>query len=416
MKKIISLAALALIGYSSSAQISKSALKDDLLPEKNKVLAKYLPMSKDGGYLYKFYVMPLDEVRQKLENFKSAMLPEAKKQKSAALKSLVEKDIDFISREALRQCVSLYGMDSLGMLNLEKILTEKKADPKFMTYMMEAQKKAFVKTLAPAERNTLMATVYQNPELDNEALFKRSAAYRSWIGNYITYFRNTKYRADTTLGYTGTSIVKLKVVTNDVPAGFIKDYLSYQFTGEILKMVKDSTAKQQAYQNFMASATNPEYKKEIETVYANYKMMTGKAMSPDFNFPNVNGQMVSLKSLRGKYVYIDVWATWCGPCKAEIPFLQKVEHDYEGKNVQFVSLSVDRMVDKTKWISYVKEHNLGGIQLMSDQDFSTDFVKKFNINSIPRFILIDPTGKIVSGDAYRPSDPLLRQQLDKLLK
>ncbi|MNY42181.1 hypothetical protein D3C86_1770460 [compost metagenome] len=53
---------------------------------------------------------------------------------------------------------------------------------------------------------------------------------------------------------------------------------------------------------------------------------------------------------------------------------------------------------------------------MADKDFSSDFVKKYNINSIPRFLLIDPAGKIVSGDAKRPSDPQLRKQFDTLLK
>ncbi|MNY06128.1 hypothetical protein D3C86_1388720 [compost metagenome] len=81
-----------------------------------------------------------------------------------------------------------------------------------------------------------------------------------------------------------------------------------------------------------------------------------------------------------------------------------------------MSLSVDQQKDKSKWTSYVKDNKLGGIQLLADQDFNSDFVKKYNINSIPRFILIDPAGKIVSGDAKRPSNPELRKQFDTLLK
>lgn len=404
-----------ILKLSAVAQSNTAGLKNDLLPEKNKTLASYLPMGKEG-YFYRFYLMPVTEVQQKLEAFKAAMQPELNKQTDSDVKRLMEKDLDFTGREAMRQLVSLYGMDSIGMKNLEKVLVEKKGDPDFTKYMMEAQSKAFAKRLPMEERTRLMNEVYNSPEVDNEALFKRSAVYRSWIDNYVTYLRNTKYRADTTLGYFGIPLVKLKAVRAEFPAGFIKDYLVYQLTGQILKTVKDSAAKVNTYHDFMASVSNQEYKKEIESTYANYKMMQGNAMSPDFNFTDVNGKLVSLKSLRGKYVYIDVWATWCAPCKAEIPFLQKVEHDYEGKNIYFVSLSVDRMADKPKWISYVKDHKLGGIQLMSDNDFNSEFVKKYNINSIPRFILIDPTGKIVDGDAKRPSDPLLRTQLDKLLK
>ncbi|MDR6783417.1 thiol-disulfide isomerase/thioredoxin [Pedobacter africanus] len=415
MKTIVTLITLITLSFAARAQKDASMLKDDLVPDKNKTLAKYLPIGKEG-YFYRFYIMPVEEMQQKLEAAKVAMLSETNKQSDPVLKTLMEKDVDFAAREALKQFVSLYGMDSVGMKSLEKVLVEKKGDPNFTKYLMEAQSKAFAKKLPAEERTRLMGRVYENPELDNEALFKRSAAYRSWISNYITYLRTSKYRADTTLGYAGTPLVKLKVVNAEVPAGFIKNYLNYQLTGEVLKMVKDSAAKENTYRNFMATASNPEYKKDIESIFANYKMMQGNALSPEFNFADVNGKLVSLKSLRGKYVYIDVWATWCAPCKAEIPFLQKVEHDYEGKNIHFVSLSVDRMSDKAKWVSYVKDNKLGGIQLMSDKDFSADFVKKYNINSIPRFILIDPAGKIVDGDAKRPSDAKLRAQFDRLLK
>ncbi len=96
-------------------------------------------------------------------------------------------------------------------------------------------------------------------------------------------------------------------------------------------------------------------------------------------------------------------------------FLQKVEKDYHGKNIEFVSLSVDKQADKGKWEKYVKENKLGGIQVIADKDFESEFIRKFNIAAIPRFILIDPKGKIVSGDALRPSDPALRDLLNKLL-
>ena len=63
--------------------------------------------------------------------------------------------------------------------------------------------------------------------------------------------------------------------------------------------------------------------------------------APNFNLPNQNGETISLSDLKGKYVYIDVWATWCGPCIAEIPSLKKVEKLYHNKNIEFVSISID---------------------------------------------------------------------------
>ncbi|WEK18292.1 MAG: TlpA disulfide reductase family protein [Candidatus Pedobacter colombiensis] len=414
MKSIIITTILSISALSGFTQ-SKNGLTDDLLKDKEQVLARYIPMA-NGDYLHKLYVTPSTEVLGKLEEFKAAMKVKADAETDIAVKSLMLKDVDFYARQVLSRYVGVYGMDSVGMENLMKLLTEKKGAPDFHKLIDSAQKKAFVKRMEPEERSKLKKMIDDGANLNDEALFKRSAAYRTWLDSRITDLRNTKYKADTTLGYEGNNVVKLKVIENELSAGFVKDYLTYQTTGTIIKMVRNVSAKEDAYRNFMAKATNPVYKKEIEEVYANYKMMVGNSLSPDFNYTDVNGKQIALKSLRGKYVYIDVWATWCGPCKAEIPFLTKVEDDYHGKNIHFVSLSVDRIADKAKWISYVKDNKLQGIQLMADKDFSSDFVKKFNINSIPRFILIDPAGKIVSGDAKRPSDPELRKQLDRLLK
>lgn len=149
-------------------------------------------------------------------------------------------------------------------------------------------------------------------------------------------------------------------------------------------------------------------------VSANKKLNNSKA--PNFDYENAAGGKTSLESLKGKYVYIDVWATWCGPCRAEIPSLKKVEAAYHGKNIEFVSISVDVDKDHEKWKNFVKEKQLGGIQLFADKNWLSDFIKSFNINSIPRFIIIDPKGNVVDADAARPSDPKLQAQLDSLLK
>lgn len=138
--------------------------------------------------------------------------------------------------------------------------------------------------------------------------------------------------------------------------------------------------------------------------------------SPSFKYENHKGGFTSLEDLKGKYVYVDVWATWCGPCRQEIPFLQKTEEAYHGKNIEFVSISVDVMKDKEKWSKFVTDKNLGGIQLLADKDWKSDFVQGYKINGIPRFIIIGPDGKIVNADAPRPSSPELASLLDSLVK
>ena len=149
---------------------------------------------------------------------------------------------------------------------------------------------------------------------------------------------------------------------------------------------------------------------------AQKKQLLNNTMSAPFDYLNFKGGNTKLSDFKGKYVYIDVWATWCGPCRAEIPFLKKTEEKYEGKNIAFVSISVDVQKDFEKWKKFVAEKQLGGVQLFADKDWNSDFMKSYSINSIPRFILIDPTGKVVSADASRPSNPKLAEQLDALLK
>lgn len=138
--------------------------------------------------------------------------------------------------------------------------------------------------------------------------------------------------------------------------------------------------------------------------------------APSFDYENHKGGKTKLEDLRGKYVYIDVWATWCGPCRAEIPHLKKVEEKYHGKNIEFVSISVDTDKDYDKWKKFVTEKQLGGIQLFADKNWNSDFIKAFGIDSIPRFILIGPDGKVIKADAPRPSSASLIELLDGLVK
>ncbi|MFS4455173.1 TlpA family protein disulfide reductase [Maribacter sp. 2304DJ31-5] len=138
----------------------------------------------------------------------------------------------------------------------------------------------------------------------------------------------------------------------------------------------------------------------------------GKA-SPKFtDYENYAGGTMSLGDLKGKYVYIDMWATWCGPCKAEIPFLKEVEKAYHGKNIAFVSISIDREKAYDAWRKMVADKELTGIQLYAKRDES--FRTAYRITGIPRFILIDPEGNIVDADAPRPSSEKLKTLFDSL--
>lgn len=135
--------------------------------------------------------------------------------------------------------------------------------------------------------------------------------------------------------------------------------------------------------------------------------------SPKFvDYENNAGGTTSLDDLKGKYVYIDLWATWCQPCKNEIPFLKQVEEKYHNKNIEFVSISVDRKRDYDAWKKMIVDLELTGTQLYAQEDKT--FQDAYKVSGIPRFILIDPKGNIVDANAPRPSNPQLIELFDSL--
>lgn len=134
----------------------------------------------------------------------------------------------------------------------------------------------------------------------------------------------------------------------------------------------------------------------------------------DFTYPDVKGKEVSLSDFKGKVVVVDVWATWCGPCRKEIPSLKKLEKEMHGQSVVFLGVSVDEEKNKQKWLDFVKEEQLQGVQLFASG--WSKIAKDYQIKAIPRFMVFDKEGKIVSVDAPRPSNPALKEMIEKALK
>ncbi|MBO9201594.1 MULTISPECIES: TlpA family protein disulfide reductase [Niastella] len=134
----------------------------------------------------------------------------------------------------------------------------------------------------------------------------------------------------------------------------------------------------------------------------------------NFSYPDSSGNVVTLASLKGKVVLVDVWATWCGPCKAELPHLKKLEEELRDKDIAFVSISVDEEKDKEKWKNFVAKEQLRGIQLYAKG--WSEFTRYYDIHGIPRFLVFDKEGKIVTVDSPRPSAPELKELLLNTLK
>lgn len=193
----------------------------------------------------------------------------------------------------------------------------------------------------------------------------------------------------------------------------IRAGLSYDFLEMRLNMAKDKKAVMDMYKSFGAKG---EKLQAIEKIYTSLKKIDPGNPAPDFSYADADGKIYTLADFKGKVLYIDVWATWCGPCIGEIPHLKELEKSFEGKDIAFVSISLDSDKDIEKWKTFVKEKQLEGIQLHANGDINSKIAKEYLINGIPHFILIGKDGKIINSNAERPSEEKkIKQVLEKAL-
>lgn len=238
-------------------------------------------------------------------------------------------------------------------------------------------------------------------DFDNGADFDFSTPYRQLV---LTHFDDeTQKEAKKSGDFHDVMIAKIKALKNQNIKNALAETFSYEVSLSNQKM-------EPFYKGLLSISTDENFKKDLTEKYNKLKKLTKGNPSPKFNYENIKGGTTSLDDLKGKFVYIDVWATWCGPCMEELPFMIAIEKKYHDKNIAFVSISVDEKKDSEKWKKVVTQREMQGIQLHADNAFQSQFVTDYAIDGIPRFILIDPNGNIVAGDAPRPSE----EQLIKL--
>jgi len=120
------------------------------------------------------------------------------------------------------------------------------------------------------------------------------------------------------------------------------------------------------------------------------------AIAPEFAEPDTSGKMTSLSSLRGNYVLIDFWASWCTPCRAENPNVLKSFNLYKGKNFTVLGVSLDGPGEKNNWLAAVRQDNLPWTQVSDLNSWYGKAAVLYSIIGIPQNFLIDPSGKIIA--------------------
>ncbi|WP_029278736.1 TlpA family protein disulfide reductase [Pedobacter borealis] len=156
---------------------------------------------------------------------------------------------------------------------------------------------------------------------------------------------------------------------------------------------------------------SPGLKAKVEALGAKLYNATPGRKGSNFSFPDQDGKMVSLSDFKGKVVLVDVWATFCGPCLALVPALNKLEAElHDQKDIVFIGVAQDGPRGKATWLKLIKERQMGGIQLFVGGGNNV-LAKDYKIKVMPRYLIFDRQGNVVTAEAPFPSSPELKKLL-----
>ncbi|MGF6926359.1 peroxiredoxin [Chitinophaga sp. W2I13] len=194
----------------------------------------------------------------------------------------------------------------------------------------------------------------------------------------------------------GEEIVAHKQVITNLATRFPKNTLVKSMTDKILELEKNQGAG--ATGGDAAGGEEPSAVKVGQ-------------VAPDFTLPDPSGKMISLSSFRGKYVLVDFWASWCGPCRQENPNVVKAYQQYKGKNFTILGVSLDKTKDK--WQEAIKADGLAWNHVSDLKFWDSAVVPLYGLNAIPTNFLLDPQGKVIASNLRGPA---LEAKLQEVLK
>lgn len=178
-------------------------------------------------------------------------------------------------------------------------------------------------------------------------------------------------------------------------------------TGDISS---DPSMKQQRFEKLADPARESYFGKILAKSIADANIGQIGSIAPEFSQNDANGNPVTLSSFKGKYVLLDFWASWCGPCRMENPNVVQAYEQFRDKNFTVLGISLDK--DKAAWLNAVKEDKMNWTQVSDLKFWENEVAQLFRVQSIPQNYLVDPTGKIVARNLR---GPVLIETLEHIL-
>ena len=241
---------------------------------------------------------------------------------------------------------------------------------------------------------------------DHELTLLFPASYR-FINQYISSLADPSDRS------AGLSALekKMSILNAVFKNAAVKEWVTEGNLEEAIRRysVKDTAdfkAQTVLFSKIAGNLRNARKRDQLINDFKNLRFTREGASLPDVAFKDIHGRTVKLQSFAGKYIYIDLWASWCVPCIREIPHLKQLEKEFAGKNIVFISLSIDE--DTAAWKNKVKALNLDGHQFHTGD---SRFEKLMNVSAIPHFLLYSPDGRLMRYKAPRPGSKEVRDIL-----